>query len=91
MKNERGQGRTSEQMKNAPLDAVFVWGNSHLLYPKDLAKRLGRADLQIVRPADLERLMGRPLTGLVIDHAARLSPKESDVCSLLDHYCQKRA
>lgn len=67
----RGTRRTTDQMKCAPKRAVFVWCNNQLNYPRDLAKRHGRADLEIVGPDWLtdNRWRGRELTGLVIDHA----------------------
>lgn len=43
----RQSGITTLQMLNAPKDAVYVWVNSKLLYPKHLARHLGRDDLVI--------------------------------------------
>lgn len=50
MCNGRGSGKTTRAMLAAPKDAVFIWVNHHLDYPKRLAKYLGREDLQIVSP-----------------------------------------
>ena len=62
---ERGTGKTTEQIKNAPKNAVFVWCNSHLDYPKDLAIFLERPDLKIVSPNyDL-----RGTRNIIYDHA----------------------
>ena len=41
----RGQGVTSYQIINAPIDSVYVWMNSNLIYPRMLANYLGRSDL----------------------------------------------
>lgn len=70
----RGTGRTTRQMQEAPAGAVFVWCTSELWYPQDLARRLGREDLEIIRPSQLQPqwFMGRTVKGLVIDHAASL-------------------
>jgi len=74
----RGTGKTTALMKAAPPDAVYIWCNSALEYPKQLAKKIGRADLRIVSPAWLSnrQWMGIELTGLVADHACRFSNDE---------------
>lgn len=68
-------GATTQQMKDAPLGATFVWCNGLLHYPVLLAKRLGREDL-IVRPLSWlstpNNFVGQNLTNVIIDHAARL-------------------
>lgn len=68
---DRGTGRTSRQMVEAPLGAVYVWCNAFRQYPCELARHLGRDDLEIVTPLWLAAASsrGRWLTGLVIDHA----------------------
>jgi hypothetical protein len=59
-------------MLSAREGAVFVWVNHDTLYAKKLAARIGRTDLEIVGPQWLENgWIGRSLSGLVIDHAAR--------------------
>jgi hypothetical protein len=69
--NLRGTGRTTSDMREAPRNAIFVWCNDRTGYPRDLAKHLGRTDLEIYGPSWLsgERWRGieRPV---VIDHAA---------------------
>jgi hypothetical protein len=45
----RGEGTTTKQIKNAPENAVFVWCNNHIEYPKRLALDLGREDVRVVR------------------------------------------
>lgn len=65
-------GRTTRQMKSAPLGAVYVWGDSRLEYPKKLARSIGREDLD-VRPLTwlgMRNVVGRKISGLVLDHAA---------------------
>lgn len=79
---DRGTGRTTKQMQAAPLNAVFVWCNQHLDYPKKLARRIGRDDLKIVAPNWLDdRWMGVEILGLVIDHAAfdMLTQRQQDM------------
>lgn len=68
----RQSGRTTQAMQAAPRDAVFVWCNHHLDYPKDLARKLGRDDLKIVSPSWLtdRRWVGLELSALQLDHAA---------------------
>ena len=43
--SDRQTGRTTQQMLDAPVGAVFVWCNSALTYPKILAHGLQRDDL----------------------------------------------
>ena len=67
---QRGSGQTSEQMKSAPRDAVFVWCNDGLRYPTDLARHLGREDLKIVGPGGAYMAAVGTTRLVVIDHAA---------------------
>jgi hypothetical protein len=58
-------------MTHASQGSVFVWVVGDLWYPKGLAERCGRKDLEIVGPGWLENgWRGRELSGLVVDHAA---------------------
>lgn len=76
---ERGTGRTTQQMLNAPHRAIFVWCVDRTDYARDLARRLGRTDLRIVSPRHLdERMRGLRNMVVVIDHAARLSDRQRD-------------
>ena len=70
----RGNGETTRQMQDATQDAVFVWCNDDLDYPKLVAARVGRSDLKIVGPNWLndETWRSLELTGLVIDHTTLL-------------------
>lgn len=83
--NDRGTGITTRQMQAAPLGAVFIWCNSALDYPRALARRTGRADLEVVAPywLDGDRWRGRNLTGIVLDHAAELSSRRFDMLSII--------
>lgn len=65
-------GTTTKQMQDAPERAIFVWPVARSLsYARDLARHLGRDDLEIVPPVWLEekRWQGasRPV---ILDHAA---------------------
>lgn len=69
---KRGSGRTAQQMKDAPRDAVFIWCQPKSVgYAVSLAKHLGRDDLEIVHEGWLSsrQYHGRRLPGLVVDHA----------------------
>ena len=81
---ERGTGRTSRQLQAAPPGAVFVWCNDRLAYVRDLARARGREDLKIVglSALDDERLRGGR-GQIVVDHAARLSPRQCDMLDFL--------
>lgn len=74
----RGEGTTTTQMRNSPKRAVFVWVNSHLDYPKRLAAKLGREDLEIVSPNWLStaQWIGRTFPALVLDHACDLTAEQ---------------
>lgn len=74
---DRGIGRTTKQMLAAPTHSIFVWCNDRLDYPKRLARKIGRLDLQIVSPQWLDgRWNGLMLTGIVIDHDIELTEKQ---------------
>lgn len=72
--DDRLSGRTTKQMQEAPAGAVFVWCNGSTAYPRALAKRLGRDDLQVMPRAWLTHrsVYGMRPGTLVIDHAAEL-------------------
>lgn len=71
MSKDRQTGRTTQQLKNAPQGAIFVWCNSHTYYPQNLARELGRSDIKIKPFSWLEERNVRGLRGahVVIDHA----------------------
>ncbi len=76
--SDRQTGRTTEQMRNAPHGATFVW-SFRPGYARDLARRLGRGDLRIVMPDALTdgRCLGIDPEKLILDHDARLNAEES--------------
>lgn len=75
--DNRQTGRTTRQMQGAPLGAIFVWVSSQLDYPKEIARKIGREDLVIVSPGEICRhCYGKPISGIVVDHAARLTSSE---------------
>lgn len=67
----RGTGRTSQQMRSAPTEAVFVWPvHRSMDYAVALARHIGRTDLQIVSPGWFEDSRWRGLQRpVVVDHA----------------------
>lgn len=70
----RGTGQTTKQMREAPRDAIYVWVNSYLDYPRSLARFLGREDLKIVSPGWLcpQSIFGGRHK-IVLDHATVLN------------------
>jgi len=76
----RGTGRTTKQIRDSPKSAIYVWCNRDLHYPREIAKKIGREDLEIVSPSifdhGAEKLRGREITGMVIDHATYLNPSQ---------------
>lgn len=82
---DRQTGRTTQQMTDAPLGAVFVWCDSNLYYPQALACQLGRADLVVRRLSWLERrnVMGRTFPGVTVDHAAHCGAEAQEALRYL--------
>jgi hypothetical protein len=75
----RGDGATTRQMESAPKGSIFVWCNGHTDYPRKLAKKINRDDLVVESPTWLEeRWRGLELTGVVVDHSARLTDRQWD-------------
>lgn len=67
---DRGSGRTTRQIKDAPQGAVYVVPHSAVDYTRRLAESLGRADLRIERPDYFfDKWHGLQLP-VVVDHAA---------------------
>lgn len=82
--NERGSGATTQQMKDAPMGAFFVWVNHHTGYAVDLAHSLGRSDLQVVPPSWLTSYSSRGAAKpVVVDHAVRLTDEQWHAFNLL--------
>lgn len=69
--NDRGTGRTTRQMKEAPQGATFFWCNNHAAYARDLALACGRGDLRIQPASNFsrERIAGLRKDMVIIDHA----------------------
>ena len=68
----RGSGRTRAQIITAPKNAVFVWPNEELWYPKALAQDELRTDLRIVGRAWLNTERNFCMEGaidVVVDHS----------------------
>lgn len=66
----RQAGQTTSQIKAAPYGAVFVWVTGDVNYPRAIAERLGRGDLEFVTPSFLEcgRAFGSAKK-VCVDHA----------------------
>lgn len=74
-------GKTEQQMRLAPMRAVFICCNSehdHVEYARQLAKKIGRDDLEIWPPSMLDDQKNalRSFTGVVLDHAVMLTSKQ---------------
>ena len=70
-------GSTTDQIKNSPQNAIYVWPNSNLFYPRELARHLGRTDIKflsahLIRPGSLHM---RGAKDVVLDHATCLNPE----------------
>jgi hypothetical protein len=79
---ERSPGHTTKQMQDAPQRAVFVSCNpNRVRYDTNLATFLGRNDLTVVDTYWLtgRKWAGLDLTAIVIDHKARLNPRERNL------------
>lgn len=90
----RGSGQTTRAMREAPKNAVYVWCNSVLLYPRRLAAAIGRSDLQIEMPSFLsERAFGRNYSGIVMDHATwkMATSEQIAIYMKLEQYIKKSA
>lgn len=72
----RQTGRSTKQMLHAPPGSVYVWPcDNSIDYAKALAEYLGRSDLEIIAVYRLrpDKIRGRRLTGVMVDHAVRLT------------------
>jgi hypothetical protein len=78
---ERGTGRTTEQMRAAPIGAIFISPHAATIgYNKSLAAYIDRKDLKVVSTLWLEEgWRGVTLTGIVIDHAANLNDRQQNL------------
>lgn len=67
----RQTGRTTREMQIAPKNAVYVWCNSRIDYPRALARAIGREDL-VIRPLSwltMQSVAGHKFSGIALDHA----------------------
>jgi hypothetical protein len=83
---DRQNGTTSQQMREAPKGAWYVWPNGHYGYPKALANHLGREDLVIVSAGNLyySTFLCRDVE-VVIDHAALHHISDSAYDGIMQH------
>ncbi len=75
-------GRTSQQMKDAPLCATYIVPEFFGQYHVRLAMHLGRGDLEISSTQALNNLdawRGRRIPAKILDHAVTLTPEERRV------------
>jgi len=71
---ERGTGRSTRQILDAPQGAVYVVPGHHSVwYFRDLARHLKRLDLVIVTPNASLTFRSNP-RDYVIDHSVELTP-----------------
>lgn len=76
-------GTTTKQMEIAPKNAIFIWDNNHLIYPKHLARKLKRNDLTIVSKSWIteHNLKGKIFSGIILDHSVVLSEEQQNLFS----------
>lgn len=79
----RGRGTTTQQMREAPQGALFVWCTSNLRYPRDLARSIWRCDLVIVSGEGMWRHLGKRFSAVVFDHACDPSNEENELANAL--------
>jgi hypothetical protein len=74
------RGKTESQLRGAPRGAIYVWHSQGLMYPKRMARWIGRDDLLMVAPyhvsSEMLAAQGRPV---VVDHGAILPVELLDV------------
>lgn len=82
-------GKTTQQLSDAPVSAIYVWCNSDVSYPKHLAQKLQRTDLFIVNPSWLTeyRWRGQTFNDVIIDHALDLTLEQSEALMEIRFRC----
>jgi hypothetical protein len=70
-----------KQMQQAPQNAVYFWRNTEFLEATRLAVAAGRDDLEIygidgLNNGRTEMFLGQRLSGVVVDHAAKLTDEQ---------------
>lgn len=69
LSTDRGTGRTTQQMKDAPKDAVFVVSVGEIDYARRLARALHRSDLLVIGAYRIEERLQGGRTPVIVDHA----------------------
>jgi hypothetical protein len=85
---DRGTGRTTRQMEAAKPKAIFVCADHGCRRSRDLARKCGREDLELVAPSTLDwpnRFAGREISEIVVDHAVVLTAQQRETLHLLGH------
>lgn len=81
----RGTGKTARQMTSCPMGSHYVWHCAFKTYPRNLSIKLGRQDLKVVSPDELESLRGLPdLVAVIVDHDATLTKSQLDVVKAIN-------
>lgn len=82
-------GLSSRQIMDAPLCAVYLVRDfNHVGYAKELARVLGRSDIDVKPLSWLDPVNHRlavSVTGLVVDHAVPLTVSHLDVIESIRH------
>ena len=73
--------KSVKQMQQAPQNAVYFWRNTEFLEAIRLAVTAGRDDLEIygidgLNNSQIEMFRGQRLSGVVVDHAAKLNDEQ---------------
>jgi hypothetical protein len=88
MNGNRQTGITTQQMREAPRNAAYIWPNHHFDYPKGLARFIGREDLRFFSASGLtvERAVRDRVQSYVIDHAAEPEDRVYEAMRFIDRY-----
>lgn len=72
---ERNTGKTTEQLRTAPKNALFFWCTGATHYARSLAAHLGRTDITIAPIDNIDYKLDEPgWVGnryIIVDHAAQ--------------------
>lgn len=73
--SKRQYGHTTRQILAAPIDSVFVWCSSRLLYANALVHELGRDDLRVLPLGwlTMRNVCGFRGTGVTVDHFSHIN------------------
>ena len=84
----RGTGRTTEQIKNAPQNALFVCEH----HVGGIEQELGREDLTIISRSQIHRQKGKHFSDVIVDHdsVGKLTWKQFEDCMLLKQIIKSR-